>query len=101
MLIIILSNYQSCPVPLKKTLLEKCTEVTHNVNTLPHSGLSVLYNVCVCNLLLTNSRTQKGSLLPEGKEIQNVSQAVELLLFYNGILKFFKGIFYNPMLSFF
>ena len=34
------------------------------MKTLFHSGLRVLYSVCVCSRALTSSRTQKGSLWP-------------------------------------
>lgn len=38
--------------------------LTYNVNILFQFGVNVLYSVCVCNLLLTNSRTQNGSDFP-------------------------------------
>lgn len=40
------------------------TRLAYNVNILFQFGVNVLYSVCVCNLLLTSSRTQNGSDLP-------------------------------------
>lgn len=37
---------------------------TNNVKTLFHSGLRVLYSVCVWSRALTSSNTQNGSLFP-------------------------------------
>lgn len=38
--------------------------MAYKVNIFCQLGASVLYSVCVCNLAFTNSKTQKGSLLP-------------------------------------